>query len=441
MSKQLVVALSEAVTRRNWRSLMTRNTLFLCLWSFCWLLISGCAPAETIPANPTPEIAQITPTAVATSTKIMPATPTPATMTAIEERLYPTTTPTPDPTLPPWTREPSSTPTIWPTYTPIPGSVWPILFAGNPCTVKDDSTYCNELWPESGQWYQINSDGSGLRRVPQLDNPEPEDYDGRNIQVLRFSPDGEKIAYVAGNHLFVSDLHNDKPLALVELPLNYWAVLGGFDFVPGSDCLMIYWRSDPQSQRFETLSLELVCPDPLNRQVLYTIELPDLNAGSASGKLSPQGDAILISGQDDDGRNRLYICDISSNSNLRLLFAEPDTDEGMIFLGPFRWQLDGWYIEYIINNYQDQEHLIVTYNLVDRKGVPIETILTTSSNNLFLSHHHDWSPDGREVVFAKQNDYPEMSGIYMSNLEAGTIRQVLSEFHISRGPLWSPEFP
>ena len=415
---------------------LNKHTLFNGLVFLTLLLASGCTPGAIGPTDPAAEIVSIsaTPTEVVEPTPNSSAPPVPTTTP------YPTT-PTPDPALPPWTPEPSPTPTIQPTFTPIPGAVWPILFAGNPCPPREGSIYCQEQWPESDQWYQINSDGSGLRRISQLDNPEPEDYYGRNIQILHFSPDGERIAYVAGNHLFVSDLYNDNPLALVELPLNYWVILGGFDFVSGSDCLMIYWHSDPQSQRFETLSLELVCPDPLNRQLLRTIELPELKAGSASGKLSPQGNAILISGQDNDGRNRLYIYDISENSNLRLLFAEPDPDDGMILLGPFRWRFDGWYIEYIINNYQDQEHLIVSYNLIDREGVPIKTIMTTSSSNLFLSHHHDWSPDGREVVLAKQNDYPEMSGIYISDLEAGTIRQVLPEFHISKGPFWSPKFP
>ncbi len=402
-----------------------------------FLLAAGCAPVEIEQPVPAAEIGSIS----ATVTEVAALAPSSTAPPVPTKTPYPTT-PTPDPALPPWTREPSPTPTIQPTFTPIPGAVWPILFAGNPCPPREGSIYCQEQWPESGQWYQINSDGSELRRVPQLDNPEPEDYYGRNIQILRFSPDKQKIAYAAGNHIYLSNPSNDEPLVLLDLPANYWATLSGFDLVAESDCLIVYWRANQQSQKSERLTIFQVCSDQSDWKMLSEIEIPDLMAGTASTSLSHQGDAVLIRGQDNDGKNRLYVYEMSSDPNLRLLFVEPDLDDGMIFLGPFRWQFNSWYVEYISNNYQYEGSLIVTYHLIDREGKTIETrILATSSINLFLSYDHDWSPDGLEVVFAKNNDLPEFSGIFISNLESGTIRQILPEFHISRGPFWSPEFP
>jgi hypothetical protein len=409
---------------------MKASGLWICLYGLCGLLIAGCTPTETAPLSVTRPIAQTT----VTDTPAPAPTVTPAATAA-------TTTPTPDPSLPAWTREPSPTPTIQPTFTPIAGPIWPILFAGNPCPASAGSTYCNEQWPESGQWYQINSDGSGLRRVLQLDGPELDMYDPM-IETIRFSPDGDMIAYVAGNHIYLADLDNNEPLELMLLPRHYAALMGGFDFVPESDCLMVYWRSELQPQGIERLTVEQICFDDLEVQVVDVIELPDLIAGSSYSYLSPQGNTLLINGWDNEDYRRLYIHEMGSSVSPQLLFTmTQDEHEDAIHTNwaLLAWHPDNLHIQFIFNSYLTYDRVAITHYLVNRNEQVVEEKLLVEDSPFGLCC--DWSPDGREVVIRESDSPPHASGIYIFNLDTATWRHILPEFYISRGPFWSPDFP
>jgi hypothetical protein len=411
-----------------------RLLIYLCCLGSLWL--ASCSPADTAPLSVTRPIAQttVTDTAMPTNTPLPAATPTGT-----------ANTPSPaatDPAMPTWTREPSPTPTIQPTFTPIPGPVWPILFAGNPCPSSTGATYCNEQWPESGQWYQINSDGSNLRRIPQLDNPEPYDYYGLMIQQIRFSPDGDKIAYVAGNHIYLADLDNNDPIELVELPYNYSALLGGFDFMPDSNCLLTYWLSERDSQRTEVITLEQICPGQSDSEIVAVIPFPELRAGFSSGYLSPQGNALLINGWDNEDHRRLYIHELGSSVSPQLLFTmRQDEHEDAIYTNwaLLAWHPDNLHIQFIFNSYLTRDRVAITHYLISRNEQVIEEKLLVEDSPLGLCC--DWSPDGREVAIRISVDPPHASGIYIFNLDTTTWRHILPEFYISRGPFWSPDFP
>ena len=417
-----------------------RLLIYLCCVGSLWL--ASCSPTDTAPLVVTRAVAQatVTPDPTATETTAATATPLP---TATPETADPvlsslTVTPTPDPALPTWTREPSRTPTIQPTFTPIAGPVRPILFAGRPCIEGHSRCADADSWDgKPDPWYQIYSDGTGLRRIPQMDHPE-----SMIQQRIRFSPDESMMAYIVTNQIYLVNLQNNSSFELASLPANYWAILSGFDFVPDSDCLYVYWRSDPQTQTTETLSIERACPNQPETQLLTTIDLPDLRAGSASGYFSPQGDALLIVGWDNDDNRRLYVQELFSTMSPQLLYTiESRTDDNIIHMNweLFGWQPDGQHIQFINNAYRTYDEVAITHYVISRDGQKVEANLLAEASPFGLCC--SCSPDNLEIAIRVSDSPAAISGIHIFDIETGTWRQILAEYYISRGPFWIPELP
>ncbi len=422
------------------------------LLSLGWLmLITGCTPTpETVatapatrPASvattPAPVISPIpdTPLLLPSSTSTPTFTPLPTLSLA---ELGATYTAQAAAYTPPPTQRPTSTFTPTPTFTPIPGPVWPILFAGGRCRTGDAYTNCGQDMVDEWGWYQIHSDGSGLRSVPQL-NLEPE----FRIQAIRFSPDGNKMAYWAwseqGYRLFLAGLDNSNPLEMITTPFERSALLGGFDFMPETDCLVLYWRFDiNQSPEVEKVSIERVCPDRMEPQVLDVIEFPDLWPRFAHHYLlSPQGDALLAVGPDRNYNEYLYIQELETIVSPRLLFTAPD-QQGLS-LGPVWWQPDGQQIEFIQNVIQPDDTVSLTHYVVSRDGQNVQSRLELTAEFVLVTG--GWSQDGREIAFfSSLFDFkPETTGIYVFDLENGTWRQILAGYYLFEWPTWIPELP
>lgn len=392
------------------------------------LLASGCTPGEIGPTDPATEVVSISaaPTGVAEPTPSSTAPPVPTTTP------YPTT-PTPDPALPPWTREPSPTPTIQPTFAPIPGAVWPILFAGRPCI--DGHSRCADIdsWDaEPAPWFQINSDGTGLRRVFQLDYPE-----SIIQQRIRFSRDGSTMAYIHENGIYLADLYNHEPSKVVELPTNYWLVLGGFDFMENDACLLVYWRSVPQEQGSEMLSLQKACINQLSMPELHALEFPNLRTGSSNSYLNAQGDSLLTIGFDHNKNSMLvYITKLENSQTPILVFSHPLQN---LSIGPAHWLPDGEHFEFLLNFFYPPDTIRITHYRVGREGERVDSLFTLNVD--FVLTYGDWSPDGREIAYSVFDQPTEKTGIYIFDIEAATSRYILPEYYVFRGPFWSPEFP
>jgi hypothetical protein len=219
-------------------------------------------------------------------------------------------------------------------------------------------------------------------------------------------------------------------------------LLGGFDFVPDSDCLTVYWRSDPQAQTEETLFVEQVCLSQPEMQLLTTINLPDLRAGYTFGYLSPHGDVLLIVGWDSDNRRRLYVQELFSAVSPQLVFAiEPRSDDDVVHMNweLFGWHPDGQHIQFIRNAYHAYDEVSITHYILSREGqkVEINRLAENSPFGLCCS----WSPDGYEIAIRVSDSPAAVSGIHIFALETATWRQILTEFYVSSGPWWNPELP
>lgn len=377
-------------------------------------------PATVLPAN-TPLAAAVTATLLPNSTSAPIEAPMAPAVTARQTQAALADVYTPSP---------SKTPS--PTATPFTGPVWPILFAGVPCVPGD--SYCTDPERyEPMQWYQVYSDGSGFKSVDQLENPD------MVIQRIRFSPDGSLMAYWAASsehrHLFLADLNNKNPIELVVVPAEQGALMQGFDFMPETNCLVVWWSDVQQATEFETVSMEQICPGEAEPRGLGVFDLPFRSGGYL---LSPQGYAFLARSLDRGQNLRLYIQEMDVASPPLFLFA---TEDDLAFLSPLRWHRDGQAIEFILNKYHSPayDQAAITRYVISRDGQTVESYPLVEDAPFGLCC--DWSPDGREIVIALLDRPSEINGIYVFNLEDASWRQILPGFQLDRGPIWSPEMP
>ena len=385
-----------------------KQRLFATLLGLVGLLVVGCTAVEGEPTAVA--IAETSPTVLPTETATLrPTEPATVLPTATEISMP------------------------LPTYTSHPAPVYQILFVGTPC--RGESSYCSGLVMNSDlQWYQINSDGSGLKRLAQLENPDWQ------IEMIRFSADGSQMAYFANRRIFLADLANTNPVELVSFLPEEYALLGGFDFMPNSNCLAVYRNVDMQRYEFAKITVQKVCPNEAEPEILGVIELPDLRPATRS-YLSPQGDAILILGGDREGNYHLSIFDFGSNSSPTHLFALSQETH----ISPLQWHSSGEYIEFVAIEYlgEHPEDWTYTYYAIDRTGHRLEMQypLENPESEHYLFQATNWLPNGTEIVVPVRYMPHEQSGLYVYHLVQEDVRQFLQNFYIAEVYISSPEFP
>ena len=406
-----------------------KQRLFATLLGLVGLLVVGCTAVEGEPTAVA--IAETSPTVLPTETATLELTEPATALPTATETVVPTSTPVP-------TETPTAVPT--PTSTPFAEPVGTILFAGAPC-FKEHTT-CSDLtlW-DRWQWYQIASDGSGLRPIEQL---QSDDY---VIETIRFSADGSRMAYTAisdRQQIFVADLQNSNPVLITTAPNFRSDLLGGFDFVPNSDCLLVYWHGDIQRDETEKVVIEQSCPAQSETKVIDTIEFLNLRPASTWSQLSPQGDELLIWGIDWEQNHNFYLYELQSGQEPILLLSSPRDD--YIFHSQMRWHTDGEHLEYLLytfsemyyTNYEESE-ISITHHVIDRTGKMIDI----SSGSIFSNGQWGtaWSPNREELLFLRRDLPYEQNGLFIRHLPTGNIRQVLPAFFLNRNPIWSPLFP
>ena len=414
-----------------------RSSLLL-IMAICLFIVS-CTAEESEP----------TAVAIAETTSTQSPTDTPTETPTVRPTEPATALPTATETVPTNTPVPTETPTAvpTPTSTPFAGPVGTILFAGRPCLRGHERCGDETSWDEPAPWYQINSDGSGLREVEQLNQPNV------LIQSIQFSADGMKMAYSAvvydeaGNasfSIFLADLTNENPLALFNIP--YDGRLPQFEFLPQNNdyCIALYWR-DLQNNDMERVAIQQICPEALEPETLHVVEFPDVVGRFAqSYQLSPNGDAVLAYGRNGDGDWSIYLQNLPVTMSPSLIFHMPSDEEQHPH--SVRWNPDNEYVEFIVqsrtqefySSYHPQD-LIYTYHAIDRNGQKL-AISSPSINNNKPIHNLEWSPDGQEILLVARYVMTEQSGIYGLNLENNSWRHIL-RFYIERNPIWVPQLP
>ena len=390
-------------------------TLILAFW-----LLSACTPPPEAAA--TIAVARATSTAIPTLVATANQTiPTPTTAPLLTATMEGTVTPLPPPTATPtWTPistqdvqatvtayhatlvaedatifAPTTTLTPSPTFTPIPGPVWPILFSGVPCPqwerTCDDSLYMSQ----SSVSYLINSDGSNLTPLTKLSLPA-------NLYNPVYSADGTQMAYLADFepeglwHLFLANADGSEPIDLGA------GKFYDFQFVPEEDCLhtvqFVSWAGEGQD-----FVIEKRCAGR-QPQELEAVTFPVFS----EIHFSPQGDALLAYGYDAAFKAHLLVHEIGGNS--QEIFVS--TNE--YFTGAARWLSGGEQIEFAGTGYLSSNNMITTtFNLIERDGDNLQLRLSVADT--FDMSEGDWSPSGQEFVFTFGHDSetPDDSGLYI----------------------------
>lgn len=403
---------------------MTRNVLFLCLCSFYWLALVGCAPtSEPLAATRLP-VAQTTatlPAASETATQSATSTFAPTATEAWQTRAaHLTSLPLP----------PSETPTVTdtptPTFTPYPGPVWRILFLAVPCP-EILSSCNNDLYMSyTSRWYLINSDGSDLT---------PLEDTGSFLADLwgfsRLSPDGKRLAYLMRSdedqklHLMLAEIHSGK---IADLGLSPEVVVE-LGFSPEPECLMVYTTPRPeQVQEFQAITVIKICADSSDWEVLATVKFSTLPASQthlSSITLSPQGDALLIRSRNVNDISELYIYEFGNSEQPNLLFAAEDESWG---IGLPSWQPNGQHIEFFLQRWETNNTVSVHHYMSVRDGTDAQIVAEMS---LPFSLDGAWSPDREEIAFFPGLDTyaPATSGLYILDLTTGKWRQIASNLY------------
>lgn len=411
---------------------MARLHLF-CLF---YLLTVGCTATSVTPETTTPLSAPITANVTIT-------TPT--------NRPTPWLTPTPSPTPTPlsatnvWQTQtafmpaPTSTPTPTPrpTFTPALGPVWRILFSGVPCPA-DFSRCDNDLYiGESSRWYLINSDGSGLIALKDTDTFLTDLWG-----YPRISPDGTHLAYLARSevdndlHIMLAEISEGTPIDLGVAP----EVVREMSFLPEPGCLAVYTspRVD-ESPEVETITITKVCVEQPEHQVLRVIEFPNLRPAFNNWyRLSPGQEMLLVYGASLNDTWDIYVWEFDTNITLPGLVVSQSKSN---YRGSVRWHPDGQRIEFVTGGMQLDGTVLTSFYVADPNGENLMTRLDLTAE--FAVPNGDWSPDGYEFAFSlvMPDLTPELSGIYVLDMESGVWQQILSEFYITLVHTWQLNFP
>jgi hypothetical protein len=417
--------------------------IYLCCVGSLWL--ASCSPTDTAPLVITRTVAQATDTPASTATETTAATatllPTSTSDIATPELPSLTFTSTPDPSLPPWTREPSPTPTIEPTATVMPESIWTILFRAIPCPESWSSCNNDLFMDDYARWYLVNSDGSDLYPL------EDSNTILANIWSMPyFSPDNTHLAYLARSetddipYLALTDTSNGNIINLGPVP----EIIYELSFLSESDCVIVYTSPRPQPNELPTVAVvnvQKLCPDLSGPEILETITFPDLRPGyHHTYRLSPQNDALLAVGLNKNDIFEVYVYEFDSPHPPQLLFSAADE---RWWIDTVRWHSDGQHIEFFVQRTHSPDELLdIILYASDRQATHLQTVLELQLP--FSIRGGSWSPDGQQLAFFPGMPHytPATSGLYILDLETGKWQQILSGFHIT-GPVttWFADIP
>jgi len=293
---------------------------------------------------------------------------------------------------------------------------------------------------EVSRWYIIESDGSDLVALEATETFLVDLWGSPHL-----SPDGTHLAY-----LVRSKTDDELHLMLSEISSGHTSDLGvvsqqlrELKFLPEPGCLALYtaprWDERPA---VETLTVTKRCAGSTEHQILETIEFPNIRPVFNRYYLSPQGDALLIMTRNADNIPEVYIYEFGSQEPPRLVFT--GTDEAGFPYGPARWLPDGQGVEFFAQLVEPDGSVKELLYASNRQATDIQVKLELNLP-FSLEFGGDWSPDGRELAFfpALPKITPEVSGIYILDLETGEWWQIVSGLYSDTPGIqaWSAEIP
>ncbi|MCH8204667.1 MAG: Tol-Pal system beta propeller repeat protein TolB [Candidatus Hydrogenedentes bacterium] len=246
------------------------------------------------------------------------------------------------------------------------------------------------------------------------------DYDGGKVTQVthhgsisikpKFSPDGNKIAYLSYKDrypwLYVYDRRTGASTSLSKRP--------GLNHAPA-------WSPDGRH-------IALVLSKDANTEIYLKNadgsgeqRLTNHRASDTSPAFSPDGHRLVFV-SDRGGRAQLYVMRVDGSGVRRLSF------QGGSSYDP-AWSPDGRHIAYIV----EKDGLGLELWMMNPDGTGARPLTRSMGSNESPS----WSPDSRHIAFGSSR--AGLSQLYTVTVETGVVRQIpnLTDLH-SEGPSWGP---
>ena len=246
------------------------------------------------------------------------------------------------------------------------------------------------------------------------------DYDGGKLTQVthhgsisikpKFSPDGNKIAYLSYKDrypwLYVYDRRTGVSTSLSKRP--------GLNHAPA-------WSPDGRR-------IALVLSKDANTEIYIKNtdgtgeqRLTNHSASDTSPAFSPDGRRLVFV-SDRGGRAQLYLMNVDGSGVRRLSF------QGGSSYDP-AWSPNGKHIAYIV----EKDGLGLELWIMSSDGTGARPLTRSMGSNESPS----WSPDSRHIAFASSR--AGLSQLYTVTVETGVVRQVPNLTHLhSEGPSWGP---
>lgn len=257
----------------------------------------------------------------------------------------------------------------------------------------------------------------GIQRVKEI---YVADYDGGKVTQVthhgsisikpKFSPDGNKIAYLSYKDrypwLYIYDRRTGTSTSLSKRP--------GLNHAPS-------WSPDGER-------IALVLSKDANTEIYLKNadgtgerRLTNNSASDTSPTFSPDGGQLAFV-SDRAGRPQIYIMRIDGSGVRRLSF------QGGSSYDP-AWSPDGRHIAYIV----EKDGMGLELWVMNTDGTGARPLTTSMGSNESPS----WAPDSRHVAFASSRS--GVSQLYTVTVETGVVRIIPSLNHLNaEGPSWGP---
>lgn len=333
----------------------------------------------------------------------------------------------------------TKTPTLTPTPSPTPETPWGILFTAYSCAKFTTCANDTAAREQTSEHYFVLTDGNQLTSLQEIAGM-PDDV--LHLWLLSFSQDQKRLAYMptsaaVDGQVIIADVDNPSSKQFITPPSDFEY----FEIMPTDTNCVVFFIEEVNEHK---VTLEKRCVDG-SVEVIDTAQFTDMERiGRFVYQLAPQGDNFFAYGRDRDDSVHLYVKPRGDSAPSNLIFHSPTPcDNGRyIYAADAYWHSDGQVIEFSTTGECDNQ-IVNSFYTIEANGNNLTTrfTLTSETEEEYKTsiRFGDWTPDGKQFVYTSPEgiDSPS-SGLYVLNLETGTIQQIVSEFYITRITTWQP---
>jgi len=334
----------------------------------------------------------------------------------------------------PGTPSPAPTATPTPVTTPTPGRIAFVSERdGNSeiCVVNangsgltrltNDPTRENEqpVWSPDGERIAFNSYIRSFRDILIMNADGTEKTILTQGGCFAWSPDGTRIAHNGGSVIRVFPL-DDGPIQSIS---QQWQSVSWLRWSPdGEKLAFLAFEKEPTAE--SQLGLYVVDVPPTSTGPGRLID--DCSRGHNYPSWSPDSERIAVTSE-KDGNPEIYVVNVDGTGMKRL------TNDPLYDLSP-DWSPDGSKIAFTRFKPMDCTTIGEIF-LMDADGSDVTQLTSTPD---FCSAYSRWSPDGSQIDFMSKGGEDDIRDIYVINLDGTGQINLTNNPAEDRSPAWAP---